>query len=118
MTDHIRRIQAIVARRYGLTTVEMLAKVRTGTIVEARQVSAYLCRKLIDPTPSYPELSRSLLFADHTGARSCFLKVSDRLEVEPRFAARVASIAEEIAGPGVRKTEPPTAPRLAESAAR
>jgi hypothetical protein len=85
------RIAGIVADAYGLSTDDILSKVRYREIVEPRMVLFWLCRHATRPQWSYPGIGRAL-GRDHTTVMHSVSRVERMIADDPEFAERVGSL--------------------------
>ena len=71
----IEYIQEIVAAHYGVSTDDLKGKTRTKKLALARQVSMYLCRKMLDI--NYKEIGRKFGNKDHSTVISAYNKIEN-----------------------------------------
>ena len=85
--EYLQLIMAVVEKAYGIKDVTVRA--RSRRVSEARQVAMYLAREL---TPaSYPMIG-DVFDRDHTTVLHAYRRVSQRLEISPRFGAVVGRL--------------------------
>lgn len=88
------RVVAAVAAEYGVDPSEVLGRSRVKSLATARNVAMFLTRECFDHF-SYPEIGRQF-DRDHTTVMSGCRRVALRLKTDPRLAARVARLRQEI----------------------
>jgi len=87
-------IQAIVAKSYGMTTLDMVSQCRTRDVVLPRQIAMYLAKNM---TPrAYPEIGRRFGGRDHTTVIHAIRKIGARCVSDPEFAGRINALKAEI----------------------
>jgi hypothetical protein len=90
----IRRIQAAVARHFGIQLPEMWSARRSREVARPRQVAMYLAREL---TPmSLPCIGNRFGKRDHTTVMHAIKTVERLVATDPEFAADVAVLREEL----------------------
>lgn len=89
-----RRIIKAVADFYGLTADQIISKTRTGQIANARHISIYLCRKLLDLP--YIKIGDEFGGRDHSTIISSCTKVEKQLKTDQFFAKAVEDIEKSI----------------------
>jgi hypothetical protein len=87
-------IQAVVAKSFKVTRVDMLSERRTHNVVLPRQVAMYLAKTLT--LRSYPEIGRRTGGRDHTTVIHAFQKISARCVSDPEFAGMINALKAEI----------------------
>lgn len=90
------RVVAIVSVEYGVDPNEVLGRSRVKSLAAARNVAMFLTRECFDYF-SYPEVGRQF-GRDHTTVMSACRRVALRLKTDPRLAARVARLRQEVLG--------------------
>ncbi|MCI5722463.1 MAG: chromosomal replication initiator protein DnaA [Erysipelotrichaceae bacterium] len=85
-----KKIIKVVADYYGLTRQQVTSKTRTKNIANARHISIYLCRKLLDL--SYLKIGEEFGGRDHSTIISACSKVEDQIEKDKVFSAAVKDI--------------------------
>lgn len=85
-----KKIIKAVADYYGLTRQQITSKTRTKNISNARHISIYLCRKLLDI--SYIKIGDEFGGRDHSTIISACTKVERQIEKDPTYAAAVTEI--------------------------
>ena len=104
-TPSLARIQREVARAYGLSMTDLISQRRSREVVWGRHVAMYLCRLL---TPlSYPAVGRHFGNRDHTTVMYAVERVAARLHVDADEAARIETLAAEIAAPAAQVRREP-----------
>lgn len=87
-------ITNIVAEQYGVTVENILSKRRTAEIVQARQVTMYLCRKLMDTSLS--QIGSFLGHRDHTTVIHGISSVESELKINDEMKTKVDVIIKKI----------------------
>ncbi len=85
-----RKIIKCVADYYGLTRQQLTSKSRTKNISTARQISIYLCRKLLDLP--YAKIGEEFGGRDHSTIMSSCEKVESQMKKTPSYAQAVHEI--------------------------
>ena len=85
-----KKIIKAVADYYGLTRQQITSKTRTKNISNARHISIYLCRKLLDI--SYIKIGDEFGGRDHSTIISACTKVERQIAKDPTYAAAVDEI--------------------------
>ncbi len=85
-----KKIIKAVAEYYGLTRQQITSKTRTKNISNARHISIYLCRKLLDI--SYIKIGDEFGGRDHSTIISACTKVERQIAKDPTYAAAVSEI--------------------------
>ena len=83
-----------VADYYGLTRQQITSKTRTKNISNARHISIYLCRKLLDIP--YNKIGDEFGGRDHSTIISACTKVDEQIKKDSVFAAAVAEIEKQL----------------------
>ncbi len=89
-----KKIIKTVADYYGLTRQQITSKTRTKNIANARHISIYLCRKLLDLP--YIKIGDEFGGRDHTTVISACTKVEKLIQTDTLFAAAVNEIESQI----------------------
>ena len=89
------KIIKCVAEYYGLTRQQITGKTRTKNIANARHISIYLCRKLLDLP--YIKIGDEFGGRDHATIISACKKVENQLKKDPTFTTAVNEIEKLIA---------------------
>ncbi len=84
------KIIKCVADYYGLTKQQITGKTRTKNIANARHISIYLCRKLLNL--SYIKIGDEFGGRDHSTIISACSKVEKQMKKEPAFQAAITEI--------------------------
>lgn len=84
------RIIKCVADYYGLTRQQITGKTRTKNISNARQISIYLCRKLLDLP--YIKIGEEFGGRDHSTIISSCTKVEKQIRKDANYATAVSEI--------------------------
>ncbi len=87
-------IQRVVAERFHLKQAEMKSKKRTKTIVQPRQITMYLCRRLT--SLSFPEIGRYFGGKDHTTVIHACRQIEKRMEADATLKQLVESITRQL----------------------
>lgn len=87
-------ITNIVAEQYGVTVENILSKRRTAEIVQARQVTMYLCRKLLDTSLS--QIGTFLGNRDHTTVIHGINSVESELKSSDEMKTKIDVIIKKI----------------------
>lgn len=90
----VEDIQKVVAEQFHIKTAEMKSKKRNRTIVQPRQITMYLCRKLT--SLSFPEIGRHFGGKDHTTVIHACRQMEKRLEADAAFKQLVESISKKL----------------------
>jgi chromosomal replication initiator protein len=85
-----KKIIKAVADYYGLTRQQITSKTRTKNIANARHISIYLCRKMLDL--SYIKIGDEFGGRDHSTIMSACTKVETQISKDPVFAQAVGDI--------------------------
>ena len=85
-----KKIIKCVADYYGLTRSQITGKTRTKNISNARHISIYLCRKLLDLP--YMKIGEEFGNRDHTTIISACNKVEKEIKKDTNFLAAVNEI--------------------------
>lgn len=89
-----KKIIKAVADYYGLTRQQITSKTRTKNIANARHISIYLCRKLLDLP--YIKIGDEFGGRDHSTIISACTKVETQIHKDKVFAAAVEDIEKQI----------------------
>lgn len=89
-----KKIIKTVADYYGLTRQQITSKTRTKNISNARQISIYLCRKLLDIP--YIKIGDEFGGRDHSTIISACTKVEDQLHKDEVFKRAVQEIEDQL----------------------
>jgi chromosomal replication initiator protein len=89
-------IQQAVAREWGVTTEGLRSKTRTKTLTVPRQVAMHLMRDLLGM--QLVEIGNAFGGRDHSTVIHSLERVSETMESEPDFAARVARVESQLRG--------------------
>ncbi len=89
-----KKIIKTVADYYGLTRQQITSKTRTKNIANARHISIYLCRKLLDLP--YIKIGDEFGGRDHSTIISACTKVETQIHKDKVFAAAVEDIEKQI----------------------
>lgn len=86
----IRVIQREVARRYEMSTEELISMRRNKVEVRARHIAMYLAKTM---TPqSLPEIGRRFGGKDHTTVLHAVRNAEARIKADPEYAAEIAAL--------------------------
>lgn len=88
-------IQRIVAEAFNVTTDMLIGRKRQREIVDARQVAMFLCRSLTDH--SYQSIGTRFGGRDHSTVLHACRTITDRIDMDAQFAARVNELEASIA---------------------
>ncbi len=83
-----------VADYYGLTHQQITSKTRTKNIANARHISIYLCRKLLNL--SYIKIGDEFGGRDHSTIMSAYTKVEKAIQKDPAMRTAVEEIEKRI----------------------
>ena len=89
-----KKIIKCVADYYGLTRQQITSKTRTKNISNARHISIYLCRKLLDL--SYIKIGDEFGGRDHSTVISACTKVEEQIKKDHVFAEAVSDIEKQL----------------------
>ena len=89
-----KKIIKTVADYYGLTRQQITSKTRTKNIANARHISIYLCRKLLDLP--YIKIGDEFGGRDHSTIISACTKVETQIHKDKVFARAVEEIEKQI----------------------
>lgn len=89
-----KKIIKVVADYYGLTHQQITSKTRTKNIANARHISIYLCRKLLDIP--YIKIGDEFGGRDHSTIISACTKVEKQIKKDPNFANVIKEIEKEL----------------------
>ena len=89
-----RKIIKVVADYYGLTRQQITSKTRTKNIANARHISIYLCRKLLDIP--YIKIGEEFGGRDHSTIISACSKVESQMKKDHAFANAIKEIEQQI----------------------
>ena len=89
-----KKIIKIVADYYGLTRQQITSKTRTKNISNARHISIYLCRKLLDIP--HNKIGDEFGGRDHSTIISACAKVEKQIEKDSVYASAVSDIEKQI----------------------
>ena len=85
-----KKIIKCVADYYGLTKQQITGKTRTKNIANARHISIYLCRKMLNLP--YIKIGDEFGGRDHSTIISACTKVEKQMKKEPAFSAAVTEL--------------------------
>lgn len=85
-----KKIIKTVADYYGLTRQQITSKTRTKNIANARHISIYLCRKLLNI--SYIKIGEEFGGRDHSTIISACTKVEKQIKKEPAYANAIKDL--------------------------
>jgi chromosomal replication initiator protein len=85
-----KKIIKTVADYYGLTRQQITSKTRTKNIANARHISIYLCRKLLDLP--YMKIGDEFGGRDHSTIMNACSKVDRQIKKDPSYASAVKEI--------------------------
>lgn len=89
-----KKIIKTVADYYGLTRQQITSKTRTKNIANARHISIYLCRKLLNI--SYIKIGEEFGGRDHSTIISACTKVEKQIKKEPAFANAIKDLEKQL----------------------
>ncbi len=89
-----KKIIKVVADYYGLTRQQITSKTRTKNISNARQISIYLCRKLLDIP--YIKIGDEFGGRDHSTIISACTKVETLIKKDEAFKNAVSDIEKQL----------------------
>jgi len=91
----LNQIAKITSQEYGVNQFVLDKPTRAKTVVEARHVTFWLCRKLTDKSTTV--IGRHFN-RDHTTILYGFLRIEDRLPYNAEMRVRVKRILDKIGG--------------------
>ena len=83
----IHAIQSVVARRFGVTIIDLLSRRRARAVARPRQVAMWLARKMT--LNSLPEIGRAFAHRDHTTVMHAIAVIDRLMEADRVFAHAV-----------------------------
>jgi chromosomal replication initiator protein len=89
-------IRDIVAAHFKLSVEDLCSRKRTAAIVMPRQISMYLCRKIMDV--SLPEVGKFFGGRDHTTVIHSCDKIANELEMDEKLRLVVDELEDKING--------------------
>lgn len=89
----LAEIQATVARKFSITTDQMLSRTRNQAVIFACQIAMYIAR--MHTTKSLPEIAASFN-KTHAAVLYGITTIKKCLEEEPNLASTVSGILEEL----------------------
>ena len=89
-----KKIIKVVADYYGLTRQQITSKTRTKNISNARQISIYLCRKLLDIP--YIKIGDEFGGRDHSTIISACTKVEEQIKKDEVFRRAIKEIEDQL----------------------
>ena len=89
-----KKIIKTVADYYGLTKQQITSKTRTKNIANARHISIYLCRKLLDLP--YIKIGDEFGGRDHSTIISACAKVEKQIKKDPAYANAVNDLEKQL----------------------
>jgi len=89
----LAEIQATVARKFSITTDQMLSRTRNQAVIFACQIAMYIAR--MHTTKSLPEIAASFN-KTHAAVLYGITTIKKRLEVEPNLASTLSVILEDL----------------------
>lgn len=87
----VKAIKVAVARRYGVTVIDIDSARRTASVVRPRQIAMYLTKILT--LRSLPDIGRLFGNRDHTTALHAIRKIGELRLVDSELDANVAALA-------------------------
>ena len=93
----VDRVQEVVARRWGVTTVGLRSKARTKTLTVPRQIAMYLARDLLGM--QLVEIGQSFGGRDHSTVIHSLDKVQQEMQRDRQFKDRVELARRELSAP-------------------
>ncbi len=94
------KIIVSVADYYSVTESQVRSKVRTLQIALARQISMYLCRKLLDLP--YMEIGKEFQ-RDHSTVMSAIRKIENSIKTDPALSRNIDELSKKLATKAVEK---------------
>ncbi len=89
-----KKIIKTVAEYYGLTSQQITSKTRTKNIANARHISIYLCRKILDIP--YIKIGDEFGGRDHSTIISACTKVEKQMKTDKLYASAVEEIEKQL----------------------
>lgn len=83
-------IQAIVAKQFGCTVIDLRSQRRARAVTVPRQIAYYLARRLTEL--SLPAIGRRFRGRDHTTVLHGIWRTEQRIAADPAFAAAVGML--------------------------
>jgi chromosomal replication initiator protein len=92
MTDAptIHDIQALVARRFHVTPLDLVSRRRARIVARPRQIAMWLCRYVT--MHSLPEIGRAFGNRDHTTVMHAVAVVEERMKTDAEFGSIVLDL--------------------------
>lgn len=90
----VSAVMSIVCRKFGVDENAVISKRRDESLVKARQIIMYLCRKHTDL--SLDEIGKKLGKRDHTSVMSGISKVKNMIENDEQYAKMIEEIEREL----------------------
>ncbi len=90
----ISTVRKAVCDYYNLTKQQITSANRTKNISNARQISMYLCRKLLDAT--YDDIGREFGGRDHSTVMSAIANVEKKIKIDPLYLKAINEIESRI----------------------
>jgi chromosomal replication initiator protein len=94
VTVDIATIQYHVAASFGTPLIDMKSDRRSLVVARPRQIAIYLARHLT--AHSFPALGRAFGGRDHSSIMHSVRRVESLRRADPDFAARIASLRQEL----------------------
>ena len=85
--DFLHYIKQVVAKEFGITTMDIVSARRSNYIGIPRHVAQFLCRNLT--LKSLPEIGRAFNQFDHTSAHNACKKMPARMRADAELCQRV-----------------------------
>lgn len=96
-----KKIVASVCGYYSVTESQVRSKVRTLQIALARQISMYLCRRLLDMP--FMEIGKEFQ-RDHSTVMSAVRKIAESVKTDPALSRNVAELSKKLSAKTVGKS--------------
>lgn len=91
----IRRIKLEVANAFGVTVNQLCGPSREAKIAKARAIAVMLCRREINPPPSFPRIGREF-HRHHSTAISLDRRAHNLIDHEPEIYDKVQAVKEAL----------------------
>jgi chromosomal replication initiation ATPase DnaA len=90
----VAAVRGVICREYAITLLDLLGPSLCPSVVQARQIAMYLCRKLAPM--SYPEIARHFGKRNHTTALHACAKVNRLRMTDEKLDLQLMALESEI----------------------
>ncbi len=90
----VSKIKKVICNYYGVSNQQLISKNRTKNITNARHISMYLCRKILDLP--YKEIGDEFGKRDHTTVMNACVKVENNIKTNSLYQKAVEDIETKI----------------------